>query len=48
MKSILDKESLQELYLDKAVIGKKGIKYLSEILKNESNLTSLSMNGLKY
>ena len=45
IKSILDSNALKELHISKIFIGAQGIQYLSEKLKNDSNLTSLELNG---
>ena len=46
LKSLIDLKSLKELDLLEIVVGIEFISYLSRALENDSNLISLSINGL--
>ena len=48
LKSLIDLKSLKELDLLEIVVGIEFISYLSRALENDSNLISLSINGLIF
>ena len=48
LKSIIELKTLKELNLNKIVVGYQFILHLSHVLENDSNLISLSIDGLYF